>query len=83
MERAIEIAKDLAAHYKSIKVRRVRVDGEEVDLEIEGRVKLAWVAKRILDRYAEIYWVNINDCWIFSRETLKWLGYDNDSDSTL
>lgn len=77
MERAIEIAKDLAAHYKSIKVRRVRVDGERVALVIEGRVKLAWVAKRILNKYAEIYWVNINDCWIFSRETLKWAKNDN------
>lgn len=83
MERAIEIAKDLTAHYKRIAVRRVRVDGEQVDLEIEGNVSLPWLAKRILDRHAEIYWVNINDCWIFSRETLKWLGYDNDSDSTL
>lgn len=73
MDRAIEIAKDLAAHYKSIKVRRVSVDGERVALVIEGRVKLALVAKRILNKYAEIYWVNINDCWIFSRETLKWV----------
>lgn len=83
MERAIEIARDLAAHYKSIKVRRVSVDGDGVVLVIDGRVKLARVAKRIVDRYAEIYWVNINDCWIFTRETLKWLEYDNDSDSTL
>ena len=77
MDRAIEIARDLAAHYKSIKVRRVRVDGEEVILEIEGRVSLVYVAKRILNKNPEIYWVNINDCWIFSRETLKWMGYDN------
>lgn len=77
MERAIEIAKDLAAHYKNIKVRRVSVDGEQVELEIEGRVKLVLVVRRILKKYAEIYWVNINDCWIFSRETLKWMWYDN------
>lgn len=73
----MEIAKDLAAHYKGIKVCRVCVDGEEVILEIEGRVSMPWMAKRILDRYAAIYWVIINSCWIFSRETLKWLGYDN------
>lgn len=83
MERAIEITRDLAAHYKSIKVRRVSVDGDGVVLVIDGRVKFAWVAKRILNKYAEIYWVYINYFWIFSRETLKWMGYENDSDSTL
>ena len=76
MEQAI---RDLIKkHYKSAVVHDVDADLDDtVSLNVTG-VRREWLAKRILDKFPEVYWVRFVGgwtTWIYSRETLKWAGY--------
>ena len=72
MER--EIKELIARHYKRAQIMGVAVDIDRIVLNVRG-VKMEWVAKRLLDKYPQIYWVFAAGGWVYSRETLKWLGY--------
>lgn len=72
-----QIRELISRHYKRAEVCRVSVDLDRIVVQMRG-VKPEWVAKRLLNRYKDIYWVFIQGgwgTWVFSRETLKWLGY--------
>ena len=47
---------------------------DTISLNVEG-VNPAYLAKRLLDRFKDVYWIRFTGGWIFSRETLKWMGY--------
>lgn len=75
-----EIRELIARHYRRAEVSTVEVDTDRIVLKMRG-VKPEWVAKRLLNKYQEIYWVFFEGgwgTWVFSRETLKWMGYELD-----
>ena len=73
-----EIRDLIKKHYKRAVVRDVDADLDDtIALNVSG-VKYEYLAKRLLDKFKEIYWVRFDggfQTWIFSRETLKWMGY--------
>ena len=71
-----QIRELISRHYKRAEVCRVSVDLDRIVVQMRG-VKPEWVAKRLLDKYPSIYWIFFEGgwgTWVFSRETLKWLG---------
>jgi len=72
-----EIRQLIKKHYKRAVVHDVDADLDDtISLNVEG-VRLEFLAKRLLAKYKNVYWVRFVgmwDEWIFSRETLKWMG---------
>lgn len=68
----------IARHYKRAIVKDVDADLDDtIALNVEG-VKREYLAKRLLNKFPDVYWIRLvwgRDTWIFSRETLKWMGY--------
>lgn len=70
-----EIRQLIKKHYKRAVLRDVDADLDDtISLNVEG-VNPAYLAKRLLDRFKDVYWIRFTGGWIFSRETLKWMGY--------
>lgn len=73
-----EIRQLIKKHYKRAVLRDVDADLDDtISLNVEG-VNPAYLAKRLLDRFKDVYWIRFVggwDTWIYSRETLKWMGY--------
>ena len=73
-----EIRQLIKKHYKRAVLRDVDADLDDtISLNVEG-VNPAYLAKRLLDRFKDVYWIRFTGGWIFSRETLKWAGYEMD-----
>ena len=73
-----EIRQLIKKHYKRAVLRDVDADLDDtIALNIEG-VRREYLAKRLLDRFKDVYWIRFTGGWIFSRETLKWMGYEMD-----
>lgn len=73
-----EIRQLIKKHYKRAVLRDVDADLDDtISLNVEG-VNPAYLAKRLLDRFKDVYWIRFTggwNTWIYSRETLKYLGY--------
>ena len=76
-----EIRQLIKKHYKRAIVHDVDADLDDtISLNVEG-VRKEYLAKRLLDRFKDVYWIRFVggfETWIFSRETLKWIGYEMD-----
>ena len=73
-----EIRQLIKKHYKKAVLHDVDADLDDtIALNIEG-VRREYLAKRLLDMFKDVYWIRFNggwNTWIYSRETLKYLGY--------
>ena len=73
-----EIRDIIKKHYKKAVLHDVDADLDDtIALNIEG-VRMECLAKRLLDRFKDVYWIRFDCGWIYSRETLKWMGYEMD-----
>ena len=73
-----EIRQLIKKHYKKAVLHDVDADLDDtIALNVEG-VRREWLAKRLLDRFKDVYWIRFDGGLFYSRETLKWAGYEMD-----